>query len=150
MTRKTARDIAMRLVYEIDFNSERVSDVIKFRLSDEGFLSLANEDDAYISVPEKNEKDYILKVVSGVYEHLPEIDSYIEKYAVGWKFNRISRVALAILRVCMFEIIYMPDIPEKAAINEAVELAKRYEDEDIPPFVNGVLGSFSRAEGIRE
>ena len=150
MTRKTARDIAMRLVNEIDFNSERVSDVIKFRLSDEGFLSLANEDDAYISVPEKNEKDYILKVVSGVYEHLPEIDSYIEKYAVGWKFNRISRVALAILRVCMFEIIYMPDIPEKAAINEAVELAKRYEDEDIPPFVNGVLGSFSRAEGIRE
>ncbi|NLT13810.1 MAG: transcription antitermination protein NusB, partial [Clostridiales bacterium] len=66
--------------------------------------------------------------------------------AVGWKFGRISRTAVAILKTAMFEILYMPDVPDKAAINEAVELAKRYEEPPTIPFINGILGSFSRNE----
>ena len=70
----------------------------------------------------------------------------MDKYAKGWKFSRIDRVASAIMRVTMYEILYMPDIPNKVAINEAVEISKKYVDEDIVKFINGILGSFVRAE----
>lgn len=76
------------------------------------------------------------------------MDGYIEKYAVGWKFSRIGRVASAIMRVAMYEILYMPDVPNAAAINDAVEIAKGYEDEETVKFINGILGSFVRGENI--
>ena len=72
--------------------------------------------------------------------------AYIEKYARGWKTERISRTAGAILRCAMSEILWMPEVPNAAAINEAVELAKKYEDEDTVSFINGILGSFVRKE----
>jgi N utilization substance protein B len=75
-----------------------------------------------------------------------ELDAYIEKYAKGWKVGRISKTAAAIIRTAMCEILYMPDVPNAAAINEAVELAKGYEDEDVVAFINGVLGGFIRGE----
>ena len=78
--------------------------------------------------------------------HGAELDGYIEKYAIGWKFSRIDRVAAAIMRVAMYEILYMPDIPNAAAINEAVEIAKGYEDPNTVSFINGILGSFLREE----
>jgi len=146
MNRKTAREIAMRLIYELDFNPERAEEVINFRLSEEGFGLLKPEDPSYSEAPGGSQLDYILKVARGVYEHLPEIDEYIEKYSIGWKFNRISRISAAILRVCIFELLYMPEIPEKSSINEAVELAKKFDSDDAPGFINGVLGSFVRKE----
>lgn len=146
MNRKTAREVAMKLIYELDFNPERSEEIIDFRLSEEGFTLLAGEDSSYAVLPEDNQRTYILKVVRGVFEHLPEIDVYIEKYAIGWKFKRISRISAAILRVCMFELLYMPEIPENSAINEAVELAKKFDTDEAPSFINGVLGSFTRAE----
>jgi len=79
-------------------------------------------------------------------EHGAELDGYIDKYAVGWKFGRISRTAAAIMKTAMFEALYMPDVPDSAAINEAVELAKQYEPPETVSFINGVLGSFIRAE----
>ena len=78
--------------------------------------------------------------------HGAELDGYIDKYAKGWKFSRIDRVASAIMRVAMYEILYMPDVPDKAAINEAVEIAKKYVDDDVVKFINGILGSFVRTE----
>ena len=66
--------------------------------------------------------------------------------AKGWRFSRIDRVAAAIMRVTMYEILYMPDVPNKVAINEAVEISKKYLDDDVVKFVNGILGSFVRAE----
>ena len=74
------------------------------------------------------------------------MDTYIEKYAKGWRFERISLVASAIMRVAMFEILYMPDIPDGVAINEAVEIAKKYETPEVVKFMNGILGSFLREE----
>jgi N utilization substance protein B len=146
MNRKTAREIAMKLIYELDFNPERADEVIDFRMSEDGFRLLSGEDKSYDKPPEENQREYILKIVRGVFEHLPEIDEYIEKYSIGWKFKRISRVSAAILRVCMFELLYMPDIPESSSINEAVELAKKFDADEAPAFINGVLGSFTRAE----
>ena len=75
-----------------------------------------------------------------------EIDGFIERYAKGWKVERISRTALAVLRCAICEILYMEDIPNAAAINEAVELDKNYDDPDTVAFVNGVLGGFMRGE----
>lgn len=146
MNRKTAREIAMKLIYELDFHPERSEEVIEFRLSDQGFALLAEEDNSYAALPGDPQRDYILKVVRGVFEHLPELDEYIEKYAIGWKFKRISLVSAAILRVCMFELLYMPDIPENSSINEAVELAKKFDSDEAPGFINGVLGTFTRTE----
>ena len=79
-------------------------------------------------------------------EHAAELDGYIEKYARGWRFERISLVASAIMRVAMYEILYMPDIPAGVAINEAVEIAKKYEEPETVRFLNGILGSFAREE----
>ena len=78
--------------------------------------------------------------------HGPELDGYISKYAVGWSFSRISRMAAAVMRVAMYEILYMPEVPAGAAINEAVEGAKRYETPETAAFINGILGSFVRGE----
>ena len=90
--------------------------------------------------------EYITRLVQGVGGHGAELDGYIEKYAKGWRFSRIDRVASAIMRVSMYEILYMPDIPNKAAINEAVEIAKKYLDDEVVKFINGILGSFVRTE----
>ena len=72
------------------------------------------------------------------------MDGYIAKYAINWSISRISKVARAILQVAMYEALYVQDVPVSAAINEAVELARKYEDEDVVAFVNGILGSFAR------
>ena len=79
-------------------------------------------------------------------DHQEELDGYIQRYARGWKPERISRTALAILRCAMCEILYMEDIPNASAIDEAVELDKGYDDPETVSFVNGVLGGFMRGE----
>ena len=84
--------------------------------------------------------------MSGVAEHAAELDADIEKYAKGWRFERISLVASAIMRVAMYEMLYMADIPAGVAINEAVEIAKHYESPEVVKFINGILGSFARGE----
>ena len=90
--------------------------------------------------------DYIRRLVKGVDEHGAELDGYIAKYAKGWSFARIPLVASAIMRVAMYEILYMPDIPNSVSINEAVEIAKKYETPETVKFINGILGSFVRQE----
>jgi len=113
---------------------------------DEYYATLKTEDELYEEAADKRQIEYITRLVNGVSEHSAELDGYIDKYAVGWKFGRISRTAVAIMKTAMFEVMYMPDIPNKAAINEAVELAKHYEPPETVAFVNGVLGSFVRGE----
>ena len=85
-------------------------------------------------------------MVRGVAEHGPELDQYIAQYSKNWNFARIPLTAAAIMRVAMYEILYMPEIPAAAAINDAVEIAKKYEDEKVVSFINGILGAFVRAE----
>ena len=67
---------------------------------------------------------------------------------MGWDFSRISRTALSIMKTAMFEMMYMPEIPNGVSINEAVELAKKYDEPDTVPFINGVLGTFAKEEAI--
>ena len=146
MVRNTAREIAIHLSYELSFTDKDVEALLDERLTPETFASLAGEDGIYQEVPNAKQADYIRRLVKGVEEHAAELDGYIAKYAKGWSFARIPLVASAIMRVAMFEILYMPDVPNGAAINEAVEIAKKYETPETVKFMNGILGSFVRQE----
>lgn len=146
MVRNTAREIAIHLSYELSFTDKTVEELLDERLSADYFATLAGEDELYQEAPNAKQADYIRRLVSGVNEHAFELDGYISKYAKGWSFARIPLVASAIMRVAMYEILYMPDIPNGAAINEAVEIAKKYETPETVKFINGILGSFVRQE----
>lgn len=146
MVRNTAREIAIHLSYELSFTDKSVDGLLDERLTADAFSTLAEEDALYQEAPNAKQAEYIRRLVKGVEEHAAELDGYIEKYAKGWKFARIPLVASAVMRVAMYEILYMPDIPNGAAINEAVEIAKKYETPETVKFINGILGSFVRQE----
>ena len=146
MVRNTAREIAIHLSYELSFTRKPIDTLLDERLTAETFSTLAEEDAVYAEAPNAKQADYIRRLVRGVDEHGAELDGYIAKYAKGWNFARIPLVASAIMRVAMYEILYMPDIPHGASINEAVEIAKKYETPETAKFINGILGSFVREE----
>lgn len=146
MTRTVAREIAVHMTYELGFTSLSPQALLDDQLTEENFAVLAQDEPMYQEFPDEPQQAYIRRLVTGVGEHGYELDQYIEKYAIGWRFERIPKVAAAIMRVAMFEILYMPEIPNGAAISAAVELAKSYEDEKVVSFINGILGSFVRAE----
>ena len=146
MVRNTAREIAIHLSYELSFTDKTVDELLDERLTADTFATLAEEDPIYTEAPNAKQAEYIRRLVKGVEEHAAELDGYIAKYAKGWSFARIPLVASAIMRVAMYEILYMPDIPNGAAINEAVEIAKKYETPETVKFINGILGSFVRQE----
>ena len=146
MTRNTAREIATHLAYELSFTELPVEAFQDARLSEENFEALALECEIYNDKPNAKQVQYIRRLVAGVAEHAAALDTYIEKYAQGWRFERISLVASAIMRVAMYEILYMPDIPNGGASNEAGEIAKKYESPEVVRFMNGILGSFLRGE----
>ena len=146
MNRSTAREIAVHFAFELAFSDERAQQLLERELTAESFAQRAQEEPVYAEFPGERELDYITRLVMGVGGHGAELDGYIAKYAKGWRFARIDRVATAIMRVTMYEILYMPDVPNKVAINEAVEIAKKYVDDDVVKFINGILGSFVRSE----
>ena len=146
MLRNTSREIAIHLSYELSFNDTPVDELLDQRLTAEAFSALAEEDPLYAEAPNAKQADYIRRLVKGVNDHAAELDGYIAKYAKGWNFARIPLVASAIMRVAMYEVLYMPEIPNGAAINEAVEIAKKYETPETVKFINGILGSFVRRE----
>ncbi len=148
MTRTNAREIAIHFTFELSFTNQSADQVLEEFFNREYFELLGAEEELYAEFPNEKQRHYICALVRGAFQHGAELDSYIEKYAVGWKFSRIGRVAAAIMRVAMYEILYMPDIPNAAAINDAVEIAKSYEAEETVKFINGILGSFVRGENI--
>lgn len=144
MTRANAREIAVHFIFELSFSQESAQSLLEEFLTPEAFARLGEEEPLYAQFPNAKQKAYIEELVSGVYQHTGELDGYIERYAQGWRFSRIDRVAVAIMRACIYEILYMPDIPNSASINEAVEIAKGYEPTEACAFINGILGTFVR------
>lgn len=98
----------------------------------------------------KNLSSFTRKLCDGVREHLPELDGWIEQFARGWKINRISKIALAILRISIYEIKFCEDIPQSVSINEAVELAKEYASAEEAAFINGILASVVKEEAAAQ
>lgn len=129
MTRKQAREEAFILVFEKEFNDNGIEDILE---------SAAEARDL---VPD----EYINTVFKGVYEHLEELDSLISESSVGWNIKRISKTALCIMRLAIFEMKYISDIPVSVSINEAVELCKKYATENDASFVNGILSTVAKA-----
>ena len=146
MTRSNAREIAVHLSFALGFSDQTAEELLEDSLSRENFAQLKDEEPLYGEYPNEKQRQYITALVKGVYDHGAELDGYISKYAIGWSFSRISRMTAAVMRVAMYEILYMPDIPAAAAINEAVELARRYDAPEAAAFANGILGAFVRGE----
>lgn len=144
MTRSEARETALQIVFEMGFGSPFAA--ANWRLSDEGFESLAEQGGVFKLPADKESREFIHKLVENVANNSDEIDGYIAKYSKGWQINRLSRVCLAVLRLCICELRYMDDAPAAVAINEAVELSRKYDEDEAPAFVNGVLGAYYRGE----
>ncbi len=146
MTRSSAREIAIHCSYSFGFSQLSAEAFLAERMDKESFSRWSEENSLYREYPNEKQIQYIKELVRGVASHAAELDEYISKYSKNWTFSRIPRTAAAVMRVAMYEILYMPDVPAPAAINDAVEITKKYEDEKVVSFVNGILGSFVRDE----
>lgn len=125
MGRRASREMAMKLLYQLEFQKDNIDEQKKLFFEEN-------------KISEKD-SEYICDVVDGVYKNMDFIDNLIEAHSKGWKINRISRVDLSIMRLSIYEICFRDDIPYSVSINEAVELAKKYSNEDAGSFVNGIL-----------
>ncbi len=146
MTRTAAREIAILLGFAATAGGESVDECLDRFFEPEHYASMAEENPLFAETPGEKQMAYIRTLVELIATRRAELDGMIEKYARGWKVGRISKTAGAVLRCAMSEILWLPEVPNAAAINEAVELAKKYEDEDTVSFINGILGGFVRGE----
>lgn len=130
--RSKARDIALCLLYQIEIVGIEPQEV---------FLS-----DLAKSVKNPLIIDFFSQLVKGVVSQKEKIDSLIKKYAQNWEIKRMAVIDRNILRLSVFELFFLKDIPPKVSINEAIELAKRYGDLDSARFVNGILDKIYKSE----
>ena len=133
MSRRSARKNAFFLLFQMDF-----SEAAEFEQVKEIFFAEKEEP------VEESDKAFILSEVEGVHEHMEEIDAMIEQSAKGWDLSRMNKVDLAILRLAVYEMKF-GETPVGVAINEAVELAKKFSSDEAPAFINGVLGKAAQA-----
>ena len=131
MSRREIREQIFKMLFRIEFHeSEEMSEQMELFLEEE----------------EIEENTYIQEKYQKIVEKLNEIDEAINEKVTGWKTSRMSKVDLALLRLAVYEICYDEEIPEGVAINEAVELAKRFGGETSGSFVNGILGKIANSE----
>ena len=145
MTRASARELAVHLIYGREFTGEEPEQIVAIRLNKEYYSLLAEENEVYSDRPSKAQMQYIDCVVSGVANRTEELNEQIQKFSIGWDVARISKLTRTIMQLAMFEILYVEDVPTGVAISEAVRLAKMYDGDDTGSFVNGILGSFARS-----
>ena len=149
MSRKTARRHAFHLIYQFPFHLAGGScQLAELKAHYYDFvLHGSKEVDGLGSLrrPAGRDAEYVDKTVWGVYEKQAEIDGVIEQFLIGWTIDRISKIDLALLRLSIYEMLSLDDVPLGVAVNEAVDLAKEYGSDDSPSFVNGVLAGVSKA-----
>ena len=132
MDRSLAREIAMKMLYAASLGGEESMNEVLEQSEQADTLS-------------GSDKTFLENLVYGVQTRQEELDGVIGRYAQGWALNRLAKVDLTILRMAVYELKYMPEVPVGAAINEAVELAKAYGEDKSAGFINGILGSVARA-----
>ncbi len=135
MNRRKAREYAFVLIFEYKFQPDEIEQILT------DFINGFNPGD---------QQEYIEKVVRGVVENKECIDKKIDELSQGWKAERISAVTLSALRLGIYEIEFCQEIPSAVSVNEAVNIAKKYEGEDAAPFVNGILGKVSGLTGAKK
>ena len=129
MTRREAREQAFQILFEQAVTGAKIDDI------------LHDASEARDFIP----NSFAEEVAFGVEENSQQIDSVISQHIRGWSLHRLSKVALALLRLAVYEMLFDDSIPTSVSINEAVELAKKYSTEKSSRFVNGVLGSAARS-----
>ena len=133
MNRRQEREEAFLMLFEAEFAPEKTSEKIYEDAKD---------------AREVEESAYIRTVLDGVREHRGELDALIDAHSNGWKKNRLSGVARAAILLAAYEMLYMPDVPVRVSLNEAIELMKKYDEDKARVFVNGVLNAISRDESV--
>lgn len=135
MKRREARELLLTLLYEAQFYKEAdVDEIYGTALRYRGI-----EDDGYVR-----------RAFYTIDENLADIDAVIAEHAKGWNAGRISKVTRSILRLCVYEMMFEKDIPVNVSLNEAVELAKKYDGDKSGGFVNGVLNAISKEDAFSE
>ena len=144
MTRRELREHCFKMLFSADFyptQEEAIAQLGQYFQSPEeddvdesGILQVLHK----VELKEADQEK-ILQRVESIMSKIPELDQQIDQVAEGWKTRRMGKVELAILRLAVYEMKYDDQIPEKVAINEAVELAKKFGGSDAPAFINGIL-----------
>ena len=127
MSRSELREHIFRMLFRIEFNNEE---------------EMKEQEKLYFDLLEpvsEKEQEYSLNKYKAIVDKLSEIDKVLNELSTGWKTSRMNRVDLTILRLAIYEVKWDEDVPTAVAINEAVELAKKYSSDSGPSFVNGVL-----------
>ena len=132
MNRKTARENAFILLFEKEIKSEETFEEIFLKATEVRALEV---------------DEYVKQVFFGNAENEKLIEMKIDESLVGWKKERVSYVAKAVLKLAAYELIFMEDIPVRVSINEAIELSKKYDDDKAYVFVNGVLNKIAESIG---
>lgn len=134
MLRTELREHIFKMLFQVEFNDS---------------AAMAENMNYYFETledAEEKDKQYIQNKYEAVVSHTEEIDELLNENATGWKTTRMNKVDLSILRLAVYEIKWDENVPDKVAINEAVELAKRFGGDSSPSFVNGVLAKFAKQE----
>lgn len=145
MGRRESRDAAVKLMYQIGFTEDEeiiVDNMITTYIANaQYFEENDTEKKNDLNYTADIDYGYLKNVLEGIKKEEQTIDELIDKHAKGWSIQRMARIDVAILRVAVYEITKRPDIPYSVAINEAVELAKKYSHSDAGAFINGILAS---------
>ncbi len=146
--RTRSREFALQILYELDIAPSEVMEVLEDFWKDRTDLALTSPEKMALEEDKKEPevREYTQKLVLGTLEKKATIDLMIERYAENWEIQRMACVDRNILRLATYEILHIDEIPIKVAINEAVELAKRYGEQDSSKFVNGILDRIAKTE----
>ncbi len=134
MGRRELRESIFQLLFMTEFNATE-------EMEEQKALYLENIEDL-----QEKDQTYIHNKFGKICEKIAEIDGKLNESSKGWKTTRMSKVDLTILRLAVFEVMYDEDVPTRVAINEAVELAKKFGGDDSPAFINGVLGKVAKSQ----
>lgn len=138
MSRREVRELTFKLLFQIEFNTrEELEKNMEYFFRDE---TMSVQETTQLEIREK---------VNAILEQQEKIDNMIRKKSIGWSLERIGKVELTILRLGIYEVMMDEDVPESVAINEAVELAKKFGPEDAPGFINGILAKFAKTKNVQ-
>ena len=134
--RTRARELALQFLYQVDLRGRELLPEAK------EFFRVEEED--------RTAREFAAQLVDGVIEHADEIDTVIREVAENWEIARMAVIDRNVLRMATYELLHCPDIPPKVAINEAIELGKRFSTQNSGKFINGILDKVKeRREGTR-
>jgi N utilization substance protein B len=136
ISRREQRQFAFQVLYALHFEKAPTLEFI--RRTFDNFQEEAGE------TPPQTDLPFARSLVQGVYDTNKELDTTIARFSKHWKLNRIAKIELTILRLAVFEILHVPDVPVRVTINEAIELAKKFGDDNSRTFVNGILDAVAK------